>query len=70
MITTDFKRLSWYRLIFILLVATYICLGREGNVIAHSLARYAIDNSDFLVWMEDVPPQFHFILQADLDGLR
>ena len=47
MITTDFERLSWYRLIFIVLVATYICLGREGNVITHSLARYAIDISDF-----------------------
>ena len=70
MITTDFERLSWYRLIFIVLVATYICLGREGNVITHSLARYAIDISDFFMWMEDVPPQFHFILQADLDGLR
>ena len=47
MITTDFERLSWYRLIFTVLVATYICLGREGNVIAHSLAKYAIDIPDF-----------------------
>ena len=29
---------------------------REGNSVAHSLARYANSISDFLVWMEDVPP--------------
>ena len=43
---------------------------REGNVVAHSLPKYAIDILDFLVWMEDVLPQFHSVLQADLDGLR
>ena len=31
---------------------------REGNCLAHSLARYAIGIPDFLVWMEDVPSQF------------
>ena len=29
---------------------------REGNSVAHSLARYVNSISDFLVWMEDVPP--------------
>ena len=44
---------------------------REGNAVVHSLARYAIGILNFLVWMEDdVPPQFHYVLQADLDGLR
>ena len=43
---------------------------REGNAVVHSLARYAIGILDFLVWMGDVPPQFHSVLQADLDGLR
>ena len=43
---------------------------REGNAVVHSLARYAIGILDFLVWMEDVPPQFHYVLQAVLDGLR
>ena len=28
---------------------------REGNTLAHSLARYVIDILDFLLWMEDVP---------------
>ena len=39
---------------------------REGNSLAHSLARYAVNIPDFLVWMEDVPPQFYYILQTDL----
>ena len=42
---------------------------REGNSVAHSLARYAVNIPDYLVWMEDIPPQFHFVVQADLDGL-
>ena len=29
---------------------------RECNRLAHSLARYAIDIPDFLVWMDDIPP--------------
>ena len=39
---------------------------REGNSLAHSLARYAVNIPDFLVWMEDVLPQFYYILQTDL----
>jgi len=42
---------------------------REGNFVAHSLARYAVNIPDYLVWMEDVTPQFHSVVQADLDGL-
>ena len=39
---------------------------REGNSLAHSLVRYAVGIPDFLVWMEDVPPQFYYVLQTDL----
>ena len=28
---------------------------REGNKLAHSLARYSINVSDYVVWMEEVP---------------
>ena len=41
---------------------------REGNRLAHSLARYAVGIPDFLVWMEDVPPQFYSVFQIDLSG--
>ena len=43
---------------------------RECNKVAHSLARYGIDIPDFLVWMEDIPPHFTVILQADLANLN
>ena len=41
---------------------------RDGNQVAHSLAKYAIRIPNFFVWMEDVPPQLHSVLQADLEG--
>ena len=41
---------------------------REGNHVAHSLAKYAICIPNCFVWMEDVPPQLHSVLQADLEG--
>ena len=43
---------------------------KEGISVAHSLARYAINIPYFLVWIEDVPPQFHFVVQANLDSLH
>ncbi|KAL0008617.1 hypothetical protein SO802_010119 [Lithocarpus litseifolius] len=42
---------------------------RDCNVLAHSLARHAAGIPDLLVWMENVPPQFHDVFQADLLGL-
>ena len=39
---------------------------RECNSVAHGLARFAINISDFLVWMEDVLSQFYYVVQADL----
>ena len=44
----------------------YSHVKRECNTLVHCLARHAFDISDFLVWMEDVPPQFLVVLQADL----
>ena len=41
---------------------------REGNCLAYSLARYAVDILDFLVWIEDVPSQFYSVFQTDLSG--
>ena len=38
---------------------------REGNCVAHKLARRAINNP-FLVWMESVPPNVLDVYQLDL----
>ena len=42
---------------------------REGNSVAHNLARHAISISDFLVWIEDVPPHIQNFVQVDLTSL-
>ena len=47
----------------------YSHIKRECNTLAHSTASYAIGIPNFLVWMEDVPPQSHDVLQANLLGL-
>uniref|UniRef100_A0A7N2MU32 Reverse transcriptase domain-containing protein n=1 Tax=Quercus lobata TaxID=97700 RepID=A0A7N2MU32_QUELO len=39
---------------------------RDGNAVAHSLAKYALRIPDFLAWMEDVPTHIQSIVQADL----
>ena len=39
---------------------------RQGNNVAHALARWAINSPNFTIWMEDVPPDIQCIVQADL----
>ena len=36
---------------------SHVC--RQGNMVAHSLARRAILNQNLIVWMEEVPPDIH-----------
>ena len=43
---------------------------REGNSVAHSLARYASSIPKFFVWMEDVPPCIQSLIQDDLASLH
>ena len=39
---------------------------REGNNAAHTMARKVLDlHSDFLVWLEDVPPFLEHVIQAE-----
>ena len=47
----------------------YSHVRRECNRLPHSPAKYVVDIPDFLVWMEDVSPQFAVVLQADLANL-
>lgn len=39
---------------------------REDNKIAHNLVRYASHITDFVVWINDVPPQVFSIFQTNL----
>nr|XP_023928856.1 uncharacterized protein LOC112040187 [Quercus suber] len=41
-------------------------VGREGNSVAHNLARHARHVTGFSVWMEDVPSLCFEMYQADL----
>ena len=34
----------------------YSHVKREGNMVAHKLARYTLNVSDFVVWIEDISP--------------
>lgn len=38
---------------------------RQGNNVAHALARWAIKEPNLIVWMEDVPPNIRQFLMAD-----
>lgn len=43
---------------------SHVC--REGNNVAHALARRAIKEPNLIVGMEDVPLDIRYIVQADL----
>ena len=51
----------WYRSNFFTQLH-YSHVKRKGNKVAHYLAQYVVNAPSFLVWIEDVLPQFVFIL--------
>ena len=60
----DVKQLASY---FTCILFTYI--HRQGNSVAHALARRAISLPDLNVWMKNVPPDILHVVQADLASL-
>ena len=44
----------------------YSHVMRDCNSVAHSLAKHALNIQDFLVGMEETPPQVFHVLQDDL----
>ena len=42
---------------------------REGNTVAHNLTQLAVNLSNCVIWIEDVPPVVLSCYQADLAGI-
>ena len=43
---------------------------RESNIVAHSLARYALEITDFVAWIKDIPPPLFSVVRDDIVGFR
>ena len=52
---------------FLKISFSHVC--RQGNVVAHCLAKRVILSKSLNVWMEDVPPDILQFVQADLAAL-
>ena len=42
---------------------------REGNRLTHNLARYSINVSNYVVWMEEVPNPLFTVVQQDVTNM-
>ena len=42
---------------------------REGNRLTHNLARYSINVSNYVVWMEEVPNPLFTVVQQDITNM-
>ena len=45
---------------------SYQHVGRDGNKLAHCLARKAVSIADIDVWVEDLPGDLDIVFQSDL----
>ena len=48
---------------------TFAHVSRQGNIVAHSLARMAILSQSLNIWMEDAPPDILKYVQVDFPAL-
>ena len=48
---------------------SYSHTKREGNTVAHNLAKLAVNLTNCVIWMEDVPPDVLSPYQVDLAGI-
>ena len=48
---------------------SYSHTKREGNIVAHNLAKLVVNLTNCVIWMEDVPPDVLSPYQADLAGI-
>ena len=45
---------------------SFFHVRRIGNFVAHTLDKHAKHVSGWMVWMEDVPPHLHSVLETDV----
>ena len=45
---------------------SYSHIKREGNKVAHGLAKLAANLANCVIWMEEVPPSIYHFVQANL----
>ena len=48
---------------------SFVHVRRQGNRVAHALARWAFNSPSLTVWMEDVPPDISSVVQADFSRI-
>ena len=48
---------------------SYSYTKREGNIVAHNLAKLAFNFTSCVIWMDDVPPYVMTSYQVDLAGI-
>jgi len=48
---------------------SYSHIKREGNKVAHGLAKLAVNLAKCVIWMEEVPPTIYHLVQVDLASL-
>ena len=48
---------------------SYSHTKREGNTVAHNLAKLVVNLTNYVIWMEDVPSDVLSSYQADLAGI-
>ena len=48
---------------------SYSHTKREGNIVAHHLAKLALNFTSCVIWMDDVPPYVMTSYQVDLAGI-
>lgn len=48
---------------------SYSHIKREGNKVAHCLAKLVVNLAECVIWMDEVPPFIYHLVQADLAPL-
>ena len=64
--TTASKQNFYYIVYDIIKFCSFHHVKREGNKLAHSLARRAVLSANMDVWVEEIPEDLNAVFQGDL----